>query len=126
VKTRIAIVLLALAYPAHAQDSGLDTWRKIHDVFSHARCANCHVGSDNRPMWSEPGRMSARRSAPSGRPPVIFPSSSLAAMGWLVQRAQHLQRPRHATPRWWGLSLPPEPQRKARRARRRSGSAKPW
>jgi hypothetical protein len=60
VKTRLAIVLLTLAYPAHAQDSGLETWRKIHDVFSHARCTNCHVGSDGRPMWSEPGRMSPR------------------------------------------------------------------
>ena len=59
-KIPLAIVLLVLAYPAHAQDSGLETWRKIHDVFSHARCANCHVGSDNRPMWSEAGRLSLR------------------------------------------------------------------
>jgi len=60
-KTPLAItLLLVLAYPAHAQDSGLETWRKIHEVFSHARCANCHVGSDGRPMWSEPGRLSPR------------------------------------------------------------------
>jgi hypothetical protein len=59
-KLRLAIVLLALAYPAYARADGLETWRKIHDVLSHPRCTNCHVGSDNRPMWSEPGHGSPR------------------------------------------------------------------
>ena len=79
-KIRVIIVLLgivlfgiaqlAFACPADAQysgpensgleKSGLETWRKIHDVLSHSRCSNCHVGSDNRPMWSEPGNVSPR------------------------------------------------------------------
>lgn len=31
---------------------GLVLWAKIHEVVSHPRCANCHVGSDNVPIWS--------------------------------------------------------------------------
>src|SRR6185369_12073318 len=27
----------------------------IFEVFSHPRCANCHVGPDGIPMWSGPG-----------------------------------------------------------------------
>ena len=33
---------------------GLELWGKIHQVFAHPRCANCHVGEDNRPRWSGP------------------------------------------------------------------------
>lgn len=33
---------------------GLQYWSKVHEVLSHPRCANCHVGSDNRPRWSGP------------------------------------------------------------------------
>ncbi len=47
----LAIVLL-IATPALAQDQGLQFWSKIYDVVSHPRCANCHVGPDNVPMWS--------------------------------------------------------------------------
>lgn len=41
--------------PALAVDTaaGLPEWEKIHAVFSHPRCANCHV-EDNRPRWSGP------------------------------------------------------------------------
>jgi hypothetical protein len=35
-----------------AQESGLELWGKIHAVFSHPRCANCHVGPDHVPIWS--------------------------------------------------------------------------
>lgn len=30
----------------------LAQWAKVYAVFSHPRCANCHVGTDNRPRWS--------------------------------------------------------------------------
>jgi len=33
---------------------GLATWDRIYEVTSHPRCSNCHVGADNRPMWSGP------------------------------------------------------------------------
>ncbi|MCF2869493.1 hypothetical protein L0664_00315 [Octadecabacter sp. G9-8] len=33
---------------------GLDAWSRIHDVVSHPRCANCHTGPSDRPMWSGP------------------------------------------------------------------------
>ena len=38
---------------ANAPDPrGLEVWGRIFEVFSHPRCANCHVGEDNRPLWS--------------------------------------------------------------------------
>ena len=33
---------------------GLAAWTRIYEVTSHPRCSNCHVGADNRPMWSGP------------------------------------------------------------------------
>lgn len=56
--------IMALAGPAQAQDAqpapapiavdpvkGLPAWEKVYAVFSHPRCANCHV-ADDRPRWS--------------------------------------------------------------------------
>lgn len=40
--------------PALSEEQALETWAKIHEVFSHPRCANCHVPADNRPRWSGP------------------------------------------------------------------------
>ena len=34
--------------------AGLEAWGRIYEVTSHPRCSNCHVGADNRPMWSGP------------------------------------------------------------------------
>ena len=36
-----------------SRSQGLEAWAKIHEVFSHPRCANCHV-DDGRPRWSGP------------------------------------------------------------------------
>lgn len=47
-----AIGLALAAAAASAAEPGLETWGKIHQVFSHPRCANCHVGADGVPMWS--------------------------------------------------------------------------
>ena len=49
---RYLLLLAAMAGPARADDTGPQLWGKIHEVFSHPRCANCHVGPDNVPMWS--------------------------------------------------------------------------
>jgi hypothetical protein len=35
-------------------EDGLAAWARIYEVTSHPRCSNCHVGADNRPMWSGP------------------------------------------------------------------------
>ena len=37
-----------------SRDDGLAAWTRIYEVTSHPRCSNCHVGADNRPMWSGP------------------------------------------------------------------------
>lgn len=39
---------------------GLAAWQRIYEVTSHPRCSNCHVGPDNRPMWSGPTYGKAR------------------------------------------------------------------
>ena len=36
------------------QDLGLAALPRVYDVVTHHRCANCHVGADNIPMWSGP------------------------------------------------------------------------
>ncbi|MEM0949930.1 MAG: hypothetical protein AAGK37_21220 [Pseudomonadota bacterium] len=36
------------------QEEGLNAWGRIYDVAGHPRCVNCHVGSDNIPVWSGP------------------------------------------------------------------------
>ncbi len=38
---------------------GLDEWEKVHAVFAHPRCANCHV-EDDHPRWSGPEFQAAR------------------------------------------------------------------
>lgn len=35
------------------RDAGLPEWEKVHAVFSHPRCANCHT-EDAFPRWSGP------------------------------------------------------------------------
>lgn len=39
--------------PAADPTAGLASWAKVYEVFSHPRCANCHV-EDDRPRWSSP------------------------------------------------------------------------
>ncbi len=56
----IALIMIAAlsSFGALAQEKtqndGLKVWAKIYEVFSHPRCANCHVGENNRPKWSGP------------------------------------------------------------------------
>lgn len=55
-RSLVALLLLALPAPAVAQDAaareaGLAEWRKVYEVFSHPRCANCHT-EDDHPRWS--------------------------------------------------------------------------
>lgn len=44
-------------------EEGLANWTRFYEVASHPRCSNCHVGPDNRPMWSGP---SYGRTRPHG------------------------------------------------------------
>ncbi|KMW58804.1 putative Isoquinoline 1-oxidoreductase subunit [Candidatus Rhodobacter oscarellae] len=43
------------------REDGLAAWDRIYEVASHPRCANCHTGADNRPMWSGPSYGRARK-----------------------------------------------------------------
>ena len=46
-----AVATLLCAVPGYAQDPGAAAWDAVYRVFSHPRCANCHV-QDDRPRWS--------------------------------------------------------------------------
>ncbi|WP_136660116.1 hypothetical protein [Nitratireductor sp. XY-223] len=37
-----------------SREEGLASWQLFYEVASHPRCSNCHVGADNKPMWSGP------------------------------------------------------------------------
>ncbi|MEO1480917.1 MAG: hypothetical protein AAFU77_02345 [Myxococcota bacterium] len=69
----VATLLLSVASVALAEESvvyneptsvskaeGLEAWARIFEVASHPRCANCHVGPSERPMWSGPSYGDAR------------------------------------------------------------------
>ena len=43
-----------------SEEQGLAAWSRIYEVASHPRCANCHTGESDRPMWSGPGYGKAR------------------------------------------------------------------
>lgn len=49
-----AIAATEVSAETLARETGLAHWAKVYDVLSNPRCANCHVGDDNRPMWSGP------------------------------------------------------------------------
>ena len=49
-----AITLTPPAEGSVTQEQGLEAWARIYEVASHPRCANCHVGESDRPMWSGP------------------------------------------------------------------------
>ena len=56
-------IFYAVAQTSHAtlpehgsvdHSTGLEAWSRIHEVASHPRCSNCHVGESGIPMWSGP------------------------------------------------------------------------
>jgi hypothetical protein len=56
-------VPLSVTMPAAGSVSvtdGLAAWDRIHDVFSHPRCSNCHVDAENVPLWSDNSDNGAR------------------------------------------------------------------
>jgi hypothetical protein len=39
---------------------GLAAWKRVETVLTHPRCANCHVGPDNIPIWTVTGESKSR------------------------------------------------------------------
>ncbi|SLN12991.1 hypothetical protein PEL8287_00470 [Roseovarius litorisediminis] len=60
------LVLFTLLVPqmapaqSNTAEEGLAAWDRIYQVTSSPRCANCHVGDNNIPMWSGPSYGSTR------------------------------------------------------------------
>jgi hypothetical protein len=67
--------LLLSATAALPANPGLDAWAKVHEVFAHPRCVNCHVGSDRIPIWSGPSY------GPKPRPHGMNISGGVSGMG---------------------------------------------
>ena len=49
-----AIIIEPAAAGSISTDEGLEARDRAYEVTSHPRCANCHVGPSERPMWSGP------------------------------------------------------------------------
>jgi hypothetical protein len=64
---------------------GLEAWKRIEAVVTHPRCANCHVGRDNIPMWTVVGENKTR---PHGM--NIRAGESRIGAGTLVCSACHM------------------------------------
>ena len=54
------VTITAPAEGSVSRQDGLLAWDRIYEVTSHPRCSNCHVGADNKPMWSGPSYGRAR------------------------------------------------------------------
>ena len=52
-KATIELVINQPTEPV-SQQAGYAAWKRIFEVVSHPRCANCHVDENNTPMWSGP------------------------------------------------------------------------
>lgn len=48
------VVINELPTGSVSTEAGLEAWGIVYSVTSHPRCANCHTGADNKPMWSGP------------------------------------------------------------------------
>ena len=55
-----AVVIDPPATGTVSASDGLSAWSRIYEVASHPRCANCHTGPSDRPMWSGPSYGDAR------------------------------------------------------------------
>lgn len=53
-KSDTGVVFKPPAEGSVTQAQGLEAWDRIYQVASHPRCANCHTGASDRPMWSGP------------------------------------------------------------------------
>src|ERR1700753_13199 len=69
-------LLLTSAQWARADDAGLEALGKINQVFSHPRCANCHVDAGAVPMWSGP------EYGPAARPHGMNVKGGASRMGF--------------------------------------------
>lgn len=122
----LSLLLVCLSLTGHAAETtvtinppaegsvseadGLDAWVRIYEVASHPRCANCHTGPSDRPMWSGP---SYGRTRPHGMN-VQADSTRIGALTMICQTCHsatgHPQDIPHAAPRvgmTWRLA-PPE------------------
>ena len=51
---------LVLAQGEVSEADGLAAWERVNAVITHPRCANCHVGADNIPIWTIAGEAKDR------------------------------------------------------------------
>ena len=115
VKADTSISLNPPAEGSVSLEQGLEAWNRIYEVASHPRCANCHVGADNYPMWSGPSYGKTRRHGMNinagvsriGAESIICSTCHTGATGELPNAAPGVAMPWRLAPveaEWFGKS----------------------
>ncbi len=93
-----------------SEEQGLTAWSRVFEVASHPRCANCHTGESDRPMWSGPSYGKARPHGMNIRAGASRMGVETVACQTCHSTSEHAQDTAHAAPRVgmaWRLA-PPE------------------
>jgi len=115
-RTTLLVILTALPAVFAVQDAakaqtdksaGLEAWGRIYEVASHPRCANCHVGPSDRPMWSGPSYGEARPHGMNIRAGESRVGAETLPCATCHRAGKQPQTAAHAPPRVdgiWGLA----------------------
>lgn len=80
-------------------EQGLAAWGRIYEVTSHPRCANCHTGESDRPMWSGPSYGKTRPHGMNIRAGASRIGAETLACQTCHSFTEHPQDTPHAAPR---------------------------
>jgi len=82
-----------------SESQGLEAWSRIFEVASHPRCANCHTGESDRPMWSGPSYGKARVHGMNIRAGASRIGAETVTCQTCHSISEHAQAIPHAAPR---------------------------
>lgn len=82
-----------------SSQEGLNAWARVYEVASHPRCANCHTGESDRPMWSGPSYGKARPHGMNIRAGASRIGAEAVLCMTCHSTSTHSQQLAHAAPR---------------------------
>ena len=82
-----------------SETQGLEAWARVFEVASHPRCANCHTGDSDRPMWSGPSYGKTRPHGMNIRAGASRMGVETVACQTCHSTSEHAQDIAHAAPR---------------------------
>ncbi|MEM7259308.1 MAG: hypothetical protein AAF404_18170 [Pseudomonadota bacterium] len=80
-------------------EEGLQAWARVYEVASHPRCANCHTGPSDQPMWSGPSYGKTRPHGMNVRAGASRMGVETLACQTCHSTSEHQQDIAHAAPR---------------------------